>query len=422
MDRKILHCDMNSFYASVELLDHPELRDVPVAVAGDRESRHGIILAKNQAAKAYGITTAETIGSAMRKCPSLTLLPPHHKKYSYYSRKMNEMYLGYTDLVEPFSVDESWLDITGSERLFGSAVRIADEIRERTKAQFGLTLSVGVSFNKTFAKMGSEYRKPDATTEITRSNYKELIWPQPVGNFFFVGGQTAAKLQKLGIRTIGELAAADRGMMTRVFGIHGARLLDRANGIDDDPVRAFTDQEEIKSIGRGLTFRRNICGPEDLGAATAELCDTVSARLRKHGLRARGVKVEITTPDFRRISRQCRLDRAVSAAPAIREAALRLVKTAGYMNKPIRLLTITAIDLTENGSPEQISIFDVLDDDRTVSDGSRDDALGEAMDEIRKKFGRSSIRYASVIGNDMGINDDLSIEDGGSTDDDERRR
>ncbi|MCI7249354.1 MAG: DNA polymerase IV, partial [Clostridiales bacterium] len=177
MDRVILHCDMNGFFASVELLDYPHLRDVPMAVCGNSEHRHGIILAKNEIAKKYGVTTAETLWQARRKCPDLEIVPPHHDKYVHYSRLINKIYLEYTDMVEPFSVDESWLDVTASRRLFGTGSEIADTIRNRVKNELGLTLSAGVSYNKIFAKMGSDYKKPDATTVISRENYKELLWP-----------------------------------------------------------------------------------------------------------------------------------------------------------------------------------------------------------------------------------------------------
>ena len=209
MDRTILHCDMNSFYASVELLEHPELAGRPVAVCGDPKSRHGIILAKNEEAKKYKVQTAETIWQARRKCPDLVLLAAHHDKYERFCKIINGIYLRYTDLVEPFSIDESWLDVTGSLSKFGLTGReMADEIRETVKAETGLRQSVGVSFNKVFAKMGSDYKKPDATTVITRGNYKDLLWPLPARELIFVGKSTASRLEAMNIRTIGGPGAA----------------------------------------------------------------------------------------------------------------------------------------------------------------------------------------------------------------------
>lgn len=412
MDRKILHCDMNSFYASVELLEHPELRDVPVAVAGNPENRHGIVLAKNEAAKKFGVTTAETIQQALRKCPGLTFLPPHHEKYSFYSKKINEIYRSYTDLVEPYSIDESWLDVTGSERLFGPAEEIADQIRNRVREAYGLTLSVGVSYNKIFAKMGSEYRKPNATTVISRENYREILWPQPVGNFFYVGRATAEKLKKLHIYTIGELAQADVGFLKRSFGVHGEDLHRSANGEDTSPVRRWGDWDDVKSVGHGVTFRRNIRGEDDVSLAVTELADWVSTRLRLYEMKAYGVKVEITTPEFRRISRQRRVERSFVTAQTIRRIALKLIQEAGYMEREIRLLTVTAIYLAKEDAPEQVSIFDMAEmfspepknNSNSVNSNSvQEEKIERTMDAIRKKYGTKSIGYAHSLGNDLGL-------------------
>ena len=219
MDRIILHCDLNCFYASVELLSHPDLRDIPTAVCGDPTSRHGIILAKNEPAKRCGVQTAETIWQAKKKCPALVLLPPHHDLYREYSRKVNAIYEEYTDLVEPFGIDESWLDVTGSLHLFGGdAKALADTLRQRMKQELGLTLSVGVSFNKVFAKLGSDYQKPDATTVISRENWKKLVWPLPVGDLLFVGSAARKLLRQYGVETIGQLAACRVEMLETVMG------------------------------------------------------------------------------------------------------------------------------------------------------------------------------------------------------------
>lgn len=422
MERKILHCDMNSFFASVELLDHPELRNVPVAVAGNPENRHGIILAKNEPAKKFGVTTAETIQEAKRKCPGLIFLAPHYEKYSYYSGKINEIYREYTDQVEPFSIDESWLDVTGSEKLFGTAEEIGNEIRKRVRETYGLTLSVGVSYNKIFAKMGSEYKKPDATTVITTENYREILWPQPVGNFFYVGKATAQKLQKIHIYTIGELAQSDPALLKRYFGSHGADLHHYANGLDDSPVRRWGEREDVKSVGHGVTFRRNIRGEEDVSMVVTEISDWVSSRLRLYKMKAYGVKVEITTPEFRKISRQKQLRQSFVTASTIRKNAMELIQEAGYMNKDIRLLTITAIHLQREDAPEQMSIFDMDDfaipvaenpksggsvpHNRTQSkkiNPKKEENLERTMDQIRQKFGRESIQYAHSMGNDLGL-------------------
>jgi len=390
MDRKILHCDMNSYFASVELLERPELRDAPVAVAGDPALRHGIILAKNDTAKKYGIVTAETIQSAKKKCPELVLLDPHYSKYSEYSRKINAIYLSYTDLVEPFSVDESWLDVTGSEKMFGPARQIADDIRARIKRELGLTLSVGVSFNKTFAKMGSEYKKPDATTEITRENYKEILWPLPVGEFFFIGKSTAARLNELGIRTVGELAVTDSDSLIKLFGVQGRNMHRAVNGFDDEPVRPWGARDAAKSIGHGVTFPRDIRGKNEVNTAVTSICDEVGMRLRYEGTKAYGVKVEITEPDFKRTSKQHKLSTPITTAAAIKKESLIIIDEMGFMDKPIRLMTITAINLKTESANEQLSIG-------SLHQSERDEALEKAMDTIRRKFGHASVTYGSKL-------------------------
>lgn len=398
MDKVILHCDMNGFYASVELLSHPELKDRPMAVSGDPDNRHGIILAKNEIAKKYGIVTAETIWQAKKKCPDLQLVRPHHDKYKEYSDKINKIYLEYTDMVEPFSIDESWLDVTASQKLFGTGRQIADIIRERIKDEFNLTLSVGVSYNKIFAKMGSEYKKPDATTEITRDNYKTLLWSKPVGELFFVGWATAGKLEKLGIHTIGDLARADAKALESLLGKQGPILYSYANGFDDSPVARFDQREKIKSVGNGITFKRNLKGMDDILTALTSLSDTVASRLRKYQMKAFGVKVDIKDPYFKTISRQKQLHLPTNLAAEIRAASLEILKASWNFSDPIRLLTITAINLTDETADEQLSLFDTADGGR-----EKRESIERTMDDIRKKFGDSSITFGQIIDNDLGI-------------------
>lgn len=390
MDRVILHCDMNGFFASVELLDRPDLVDKPMAVCGDPDSRHGIILAKNEIAKKYGIVTAETLWQAKKKCPDLVTVPPHRDKYTYYSHEINQIYLEYTDMVEPFSIDESWLDVTASQKLFGTGREIADQIRERVKTQFGLTLSAGVSYNKIFAKMGSEYKKPDATTEITRENYKDILWPQPAGDMFFVGKATAAKLYSaLGVRTIGDIATASPESLRALLGKQGDVLYRYVNGLDEEPVHLYTHREPIKSVGNGMTFRRNLVGEDDILSALAGLCDTVASRLRKYHLKGFGIKVDIKDPKFRTISRQKQLDSPTNLAVEIKHAAMDLIRASWSMSSPIRLLTVTAINLVdENYSQEQISLFTIDD-----SKHKKAESLEQALDDIRNKFGKASVGF-----------------------------
>ena len=310
MDRVIFHCDLNSFYASVELLSHPELRHLPVAVCGDPASRHGIILAKNEPAKAFQVKTAETIWQAKRKCPDLALLPAHHGLYRDFSRKVNSLYQEYTDLVEPFGIDESWLDVTGTLHLFGGdGAALADRLRDEVRSRFGLTISIGVSFNKVFAKLGSDYKKPDATTVITRENFRELLWPLPVTDLLYVGRAAAQTFQRFGIRTIGGLAAFDREQLFQLLGKNGAQLHDFASGEDRSPVAPAGQYTPPKSIGNGYTFPDDLQGREEIRAGIAQLADQVAARLRRHGMKCQGISLSIRDPNFQDISRQTRLDR-----------------------------------------------------------------------------------------------------------------
>lgn len=404
MDRVILHCDMNGFYASVELIDYPHLKDKPMAVCGSPENRHGIILAKNEIAKRYGVVTAETLWQARKKCPGLQVVPPHHDKYRHYSRLINKIYLRYTDMVEPFSIDESWLDVTASTNLFGTGSHMADEIRETVKKELGLTLSAGVSFNKIFAKMGSDYRKPDATTVISRENFKEILWPLDVRAMFFVGKATAQKLHDFGIKTIGELAAADKKMISGMLGKQGSTIHDYANGLDTTPVARYDQPEQIKSVGNGITFRRNLHGMEDIKTAVTGLSDTVATRLRKHGLKAFGVKVDIKDPSLKVISRQQQLDNPTNVSEVIASSAIDTIKKSWRMRDPIRMLTITAINLCDENQAQQLSLFS---NENVLAE--KGEKVERAMDNIRKKFGTGAISFGSIINNDIGL-------DAGSTD------
>lgn len=398
MDRVILHCDMNGFFASVELLSHPELKNVPMAVCGNPENRHGIILAKNELAKKAGVVTAQTLWQARKKCPNLQVVPPHHDKYKHYSRLINEIYGRFTDMVEPFSIDESWLDVTASRRLFGDGRYIADIIRKTVREELGLTLSAGVSFNKIFAKMGSEYKKPDATTVISRDNYKQILWPMPVSEMFFVGGATAQKLNKAGIMTIGQLAQTEKALLESMLGKHGSQLYDYANGLDNSPVCRQCEKQKIKSVGNGITFKRNLTGTEDIRTAAMSLADTVAARLRHYEMKARGIKVDIKDTDLKTISRQKQLDTPTNLAYEISEAAVEIILSSWNLRKPIRMLTITGINLCDEDTEEQISLFgaDTVSREKTEN-------LERTMDSIRARYGQSSITFGKFKTDELGI-------------------
>ena len=395
VDRVIFHCDLNSFYASVELLDHPELKDKPVAVCGDPESRHGIILAKNEPAKQYKVQTAETIWQARRKCPNLVLLPAHHWKYREYSQKVNAIYERYTDLVEPFSIDESWLDVTGTLHLFGGDGKaLADEIRRVIREELGLTVSVGVSFNKVFAKMGSDYKKPDATTVITRENFQQLLWPLPVTDLLFVGRAAARVLGGYGVRTIGDLAAFDRDSLGEILGKGGYTLHDYATGREHAPVIAARDMPGPKSVGNGLTFPRNLMGWEELRTALSELADEVAARLRKHGLKCTTVQITVRDPAFKDICRQKRLAAPTYVSRDLTDSAMELLRSCWNERQPVRALTITAQNLVEEGDAgEQVDLFAA----DAIPRRDKLEKLEKAMDSIRDKYGRGAISLASAV-------------------------
>lgn len=396
-DRVILHCDMNGFFASVELLSHPELRDRPMAVCGSPDKRHGIILAKNEPAKKAGVVTAETVWQALKKCPDLQFVPPHMSKYKHYSRLINEIYQRFTDMVEPFSIDESWLDVTASQSLFGSGREIADTIRETVKKELGLTLSAGVSFNKIFAKMGSEYKKPDATTLITRENYKDILWPLPARDMFFVGKATAQKLAAAGISTIGDIAVTSPDFLESMLGKQGRQLWEYTNGLDNSPVARTSEGEKIKSVGNGVTFTRDLITEDDIITAVTSLSDTVAGRLRRYGMKACGVKVDIKDPYFKVISRQKQLFSPTNLAGELAKNALDIIHSSWKSGSPIRMLTITGINLTDEFFGEQLSLFGVSSDDR-----QKGEQIERTMDEVRKKYGSSSIGFAAVLDNDIG--------------------
>ncbi|MEG2454505.1 MAG: DNA polymerase IV, partial [Clostridia bacterium] len=288
MDRVILHCDMNNFYASVECVLNPELQGKPVAVCGDPKKRHGIVLAKSQSAKKFGVKTGDAVWQAIKKCPNLIVVAPHHEEYVRYSEIVFKIYTTITDRVESFGIDECWLDVTESIKMFGSGEKIADMLRERVKKETGLTISVGVSFTKIFAKLGSDYKKPDATTVITRENYKQLVWPLPILELLMIGKSSAERLKKLNINTIGDLAKTDRTLLNRHFGIVADKMIDNASGIEREEVKLYYDNHIPKSVGHGTTTSKDITNVDSAKVVIYALSEMVATRLRKYGLLAGG--------------------------------------------------------------------------------------------------------------------------------------
>lgn len=387
--RKILHCDANNFYASIECMLDPTLKDKYVAVSGNPDKRHGIILAKNQKAKECGVKTGEVIWEAKRKCPNLVLVPPQFDKYVYYSNKIFDIYCQYTDRVEPFGIDECWLDVTGSMRLFKSATAIADELRERIKKEIGITISVGVSFNKIFAKLGSDMKKPDATTLISPDNFKTKVWPLDVSDLLMIGRKTEAKLKGLGINTIGDLANTNVDVLISKFGINGQKIYDNANGNNSEEVRLYYDKHIPKSIGNSTTMPKDVVLRNEAKAVIMALSEMVAIRLRKYGFIAGGVHLGMRFNDLSYVGKQSKLPYKINSASSICDFAMEIYDSFQH-TLPLRLLSVTAFDLSKGEEMQQLSLFD----DERVEKLRRIDA---SLDKIREKYGYNALKSASLL-------------------------
>lgn len=383
MSRTILHCDCNGFYASVECVLRPELRNVPMAVGGNEENRHGIILAKNELAKKYDVRTAETIWQARKKCPDLVIVPPQHNIYRQYSKRVMDIYKRYTDFVESFGLDEAWLDVTGSKRLFGDGVTIANELRRVVKEETGLTISVGVSFCKVFAKLGSDYKKPDATTVFSEENWKTHIFPMSVDALLYVGKNTKKVLDNMNIHTIGDLAKSDRALLEYHLGKAGGQLYEYANGLDNSPVASIYKEEEIKSIGNGETFGENLIGEDAVFRGIIPLCDKIARRMRDKGLKCTTIQVHIKNPEFKTISRQVKTDYPTYSSREIRRYASELIKKSWNFANPVRMISVTGTGLIKADEVrEQISLFD---EDYTAR--KKTESVEKTLDKLKNKFG-----------------------------------
>ncbi|RVU55032.1 DNA polymerase IV [Anaerosphaera multitolerans] len=398
-ERQILHIDMNSFYASVELLDKPELKNKPVAVGGDVEKRHGIILAKNILAKNSGVKTAEPIWEAKKKCPDLIILPPNYEKYLFYSRKSHEMYYSYTNQVEPFGMDECWLDVTGSYGLFGSGVKIGNEIRKRIKRELGLTVSIGVSFNKVFAKFGSDYKKPDALTYISKENYKDIIWPLNVEEMIMVGPKTKKKLNKLGIYKLSDLALANPKMLKNIFGINGVKIWQWANGRDESPVKDYKFRNPIKSIGHGITCSSDLVDDFEVRRVFQQLSQKVSGRLIDSGLKALGVQIYIRDSTLSSMTLQGKLNYPSYSSLELTERAMELFKSKYRWKHNVRAVAIRAINLRDILEVYQVHFLE------DVGEHEKKLRMERTVKSIRDRFGKDSITYGNLIG-DLKMPDD----------------
>lgn len=389
MDRTILHIDVNNFFASIEIMLNPNLKGFPVAVCGSENDRHGIVLAKSYEAKKFGVKTAETVWQAKKKCPNLIIVPPQYDEYKKYSKLIQNIYYSYTDQVEPFGLDECWLDVTGSLKLFGNVENIAEEIKERVKKEIGVTVSIGVSFTKTFAKLGSDLKKPDAITYISKENFKNIVWPLVTNEIIGVGKSTFKILEEMNLKTIGELANCDISLLEQKLGKHGRILWKRVNGIDDEIVDANIYTASPKSIGNGKTFRNDLTKINDIRSAFQNLTYEISNKLKKHRLEAKNIQIVIRDNQFNDKQLQCELPTITSSSLIITNTAMDLFKKYKW-NKPIRALTIRAINLIEEGTNDQISLFEEKDEYEKIK------KIDKVMFEINNKFGPNSVKFSNI--------------------------
>ena len=388
--RYILHSDCNSFYASVECLYRPEIRDKPVAVSGNADDRHGIILTKNQIAKKFGVKTGEAIWQAKQKCPELVTVPPNFPLYKRFSKMAREIYGRYSEKVEPFGLDEAWIDISDREMNFKKAKNIAEEIRKTIKYELGITVSIGVSFNKIFAKLGSDYKKPDAVTMITDKNYKDIVWPLPAEDLLFVGPATRKKLNNMGIYTIGNLANCPLETLISVFGKNGNILYQFANGSDKASVAFSVSHQDVKSIGNSTTTYRDLKTVEDIKIVAFVLSDSVARRLREQNMKAGVVGVSIRDNQLVSFTRQKKLAVPTDITEEIAENAIELfIKNKG--NNPLRSIGISLSDLVSSDIPVQMSFFE------NAKNSERLHSLDCAVDGLKKRFGTYCVQPAVML-------------------------
>lgn len=384
--RHILHCDMNCFYASVEMQRHPELRDKPLAVCGSQEDRHGIVLTANYIAKPYGVKTGMAIWQAKQRCPNLVTLPPDMSEYIRISRYAREIYEDYTDQVEPFGLDESWLDITGSVALYGSPMTIAQEISNRIKSELGITASIGVANNKITAKLGSDYKKPDAITRIEQDNYKEIVYPLPVEDLLYVGPATSKKLRAIGISTIGRLAECPEDVLQRRLGKMGLVLSMFAKGQDVSPVQKMDHIPNIKSVGNSATTPRDLVSEDDVKLMLLLLAESICSRMRELASRCTVVEIYVRDTELNSICRQRKLAAPSCSSQEIAEVGMELFRRHYYWSRPIRSIGLRGAGLVAAEGTVQLSLY--------AEDQRRDkwERIDRAVDYLRQRYGYMSIR------------------------------
>ena len=391
MERTILHSDLNAFFASVECLLNPELRGKPMAVGGSVEDRHGIIFAKSEEAKKFGVTTGEPIWQARKKCPNLIIVPPQRDQYLKYSALAREIYARFTDKIEPFGIDEAWLDLTGYERMFPDGYTAAEKLRKTVYDELGLTVSVGVSFNKVFAKLCSDLKKPNAVTVVRESEFRERLWPLPASEMLYVGRETAKKLDAHGIHTIGDIAATPVTYLEHLFGKSGVVMWQNANGLDVSPVSDSAESAPVKSISHGVTTSRDLTENDDIYRVILSLSREVSRRLRENRFYTRRIQITVRGNDLRFRDFQESLPFMTRAAPEIAQAAFSLFVKKYDRAVPIRMISVAAIALVSDETPEQLDLFG--DHEKH----GRAETLDSTVDEICRRYGNSSILPASLL-------------------------
>lgn len=385
-NRVILHSDINACYAAIEHLHRPELNGKPLAVGGDPEARHGIVLTADYIAKKYGVKTGMALWQAKQVCPELNIVSPRMDLYLRFSRMAHEIYGEYTDLQEPYGVDESWLDVTASSSLKGDGYKIAKEISNRMKSELGITVSIGVSFNKIFAKLGSDYKKPDAITTMYEDEFKSKAWALPVSDLLYVGRSTNQKLARFGIKTIGDLARTDEHLLISQLGKMGGILWAFANGYDDSPVKMEHTQAPIKSIGNSTTTPRDLETDEDVKIVLYILAESVAARLRDNGFNCRVVEISVRDNELYSFTRQHKMDHATNITGEIATEAYRIFKENYDWRKPIRSVGVRGADLVNDNYWEQIDLFS------SVEQREKQMKLDDAVDTIRRRFGFYSVQ------------------------------
>ena len=385
-DRVILHSDINCCYASIEHLHHPELAGKPLAVGGDPEARHGIVLTADYIAKKYGVKTGMALWQAKQVCPDITFISPRMDLYLRFSRMAHEIYSEYTDLQEPYGIDECWLDVTASSSIKGDGYKIAEEISNRMKSELGITVSIGVSFDKIYAKLGSDYKKPDAITTMYKDEFREKAWKLPASDLLYVGRSTSRKLSKLGIKTIGDLARTDEHILVNHLGKMGSVLWAFANGYDESPVRVENTHAPIKSVGNSTTTPRDLENDEDVKIVLYILAESVAARLRENGFRCRVVEISIRDNELFSFTRQKKLDHATNITGEIADYAYQIFKANYDWRKPIRSVGVRGADLVTDNYWEQIDMFS------SVELREKQMKVDAAVDDIRRRFGFYSIQ------------------------------